>query len=131
MNKYELSFAKIIIVREDIAEVIVDDGVELDIGMVDEYHDFLVAHMRPPFAVLINKINSYTYSFEAQRKIGSLKELNAIAVVTYNWLAKASTDVLVNSIPREKTWNTDMFPSREEALAWLIEEQQKVGLCEK
>ena len=37
MNLYELPFAKIIILRNDIAEVIINDGIEIDPIMVHQY----------------------------------------------------------------------------------------------
>jgi len=44
MDLHELPFAKIIILREDIAEVIINDGIKMDSEMVDQYHDFLLSH---------------------------------------------------------------------------------------
>ena len=76
MDLYELSFAKIIILRDDIAEVMINDGVEMDTGMVDQYHVFLLTHLQAPFSLLINKVNSYTYTFEAQEKLAEAKELH-------------------------------------------------------
>lgn len=69
MELHELSFAKIIILREDIAEVIVNEGVEMTVEMVDEYHNFLLSHLRAPFSLLVNKLNAYTYDFDAQEKL--------------------------------------------------------------
>lgn len=60
MDLYELSFAKIIILRDDIAEVMINDGVLMDVDMVAKYHEFLLAHLHAPFSLLINKINSYS-----------------------------------------------------------------------
>ena len=125
MELHELSFCKIIILREDIAEVIMNDGVEMDLDMVNQYHDFLLTHLTSPFSVLINRINSYTYNFDAQIKIGTLKELNAIAVVSYSRV----TDIVskgMASLPRNKEWNFKMFSTREEALTWAISEQDKL-----
>ena len=41
MELYELSFGKIIIISDDIAEVIIDEDIEFNLKMVDEYHEFL------------------------------------------------------------------------------------------
>ena len=65
MKLYELPFAKIIILDDNIAEVMIDHGVEMDVEMVEQYHDFLLSHLRPPFSLLINKIKSYAYDFHA------------------------------------------------------------------
>ena len=124
MDLYELPFAKIILLREDIAEVLINNGVEMDVKMVDQYHDFLLSHLRTPFSLLINKVNSYTYDFMAQKKLATLKEINVMAVVAYNRVTKISTEVLV-SVPRDVEWNLKIFSNRDEALAWLVSEQDE------
>ncbi|MFV1985405.1 MAG: hypothetical protein ACC657_17790, partial [Thiohalomonadales bacterium] len=84
MDLHELPFAKIIILDDNIAEVMVNEGVTMDVEMVEQYHEFLLSHLRAPFSLLINKVNSYTYDFDAQNKLATLKEINAMAVVAYN-----------------------------------------------
>ena len=61
MDSYELSFGKIIILRNDLAEVIVNEGVEVDFGMVEEFHHFLLSNFTHSFSLLINKVNSYSF----------------------------------------------------------------------
>ena len=122
MDLYDLSFAKIIVLRDDIAEVMIDDGVEMDIGMVKQYHDFLLTHLRAPFSLLVNKVNAYTYAFEAQEKLATLKEINAMAVVAYNRVTRITTETLA-SFPRDVQWNLEIFSNREDALSWLLIQQ--------
>ena len=126
MDLYELPFAKIIILRDDIAEVMINDGVELDVNMVEQYHDFLLTHLQAPFSLLINKVNSYTYDFQAQAKLATLEEINAMAVVAYNRITEITTQTLA-SYPREIEWNLKIFSNRDDALAWLISEQAEAG----
>lgn len=125
MELHELSFAKIILLREDIAEVIINDWVEMNVAMVDEYHQFLLAHLKPPFSLLINKVNSYSYDFEAQEKLATLKEINAMAVVAYRRSTEVTTQALA-SMPRTNPWEMRIFSDREPALAWLTEKQDYV-----
>ena len=122
MDLHELPFAKIIILRDDIAEVMINDGVRMNQEMVEQYHNFLLSHLRAPFSLLINKINSYTYDFHAQEKLATLKEINAMAVVAYNRVTKITTETLA-SYPRDVKWNLEIFSNRDEALAWLLSEQ--------
>ena len=126
MDLHELSFAKIIILRDDIAEVMINDGVRMNEEMVEQYHDFLLSHLRAPFSLLVNKINSYTYDFHAQEKLATLKEINAMAVVAYNRVTKLTTETLA-SYPRDVKWNLEIFSNRDEALAWLLSEQGETG----
>jgi len=123
MDLHELPFAKIIILDDNIAEVMVNDGVIMDVEMVDQYHDFLLSHLHPPFSLLINKVNSYTYDFDAQNKLATLKEINAMAVVAYNRTTKLTTESLA-SYPRDVKWNLNIFSNRDDALAWLLSNQK-------
>lgn len=122
MDLYELSFAKIIMLRRDIAEVMINEGVEMDLDMVDQYHEFLLSHLKAPFSLLINKVNAYTYNFDAQIRLATLKEIRAMAVVAYNHVTQLSTETLA-SYPREVDWNLKVFSDREAALNWLLSEQ--------
>jgi hypothetical protein len=126
METYKLPFAKINILREDIAEVIMNEGVELDTKMVTQYHDFLLSHLQAPFALLINKIHSYSYDFPAQEILATLAEINAMAVVAYSRTTKITTEMLA-SYPRKRKWHIKIFQNRDEALSWLLSEQSKLS----
>jgi len=123
MDLHELSFGKIILLSNNIAEVIINDGVEMDEAMVNEYHEFLIAHLHAPFSLLINKINSYSYDFAAQLNLATIRQIKAMAVVSYNQMTKHATESLA-AFPREVEWNIKIFSDRETALQWLINEQQ-------
>lgn len=122
MDVFELPFAKITILRDDIAEVVINDGVEMDVQMVDQYHAFLLAHLRAPFSLLINKVNAYSYHHDAQQRLAALNEINAMAVVAYNRATVFATKTL-STYPREGEWNLKIFSDRDDALAWLVSEQ--------
>ena len=124
MDLHELTFAKIIILREDIAEVMINEGVNMDLDMVKEYHEFLLSHLRAPFSLLINKINSYTYDFEAQEELATLEEIRAMAVVAYNRVTRIATETLA-SFPRDVEWNLEIFSNRDDALKWLLVQQDE------
>ena len=126
MNNKKLSFADINILREDIAEVIVHEGIEMDLAMVDEYHAYLQKHLQSPFSLLVNKKNAYTYSFEAQAKLATIDEINVMAIVTYNSSARLSTANL-QKIFHQDEWNLKFFRNCEDAYDWLIEEQNELS----
>ena len=124
MDLYELPYAKIIILQDNIAEVIINDEVKMDLEMVEHYHEFLLSHLRPPFSLLVNKINSYTYDFDAQLKLATLKEINAMAVVAYDRITRITTESFA-SYPRSEKWNLKVFSNRDEALNWLLLQQEE------
>ena len=117
--EFELPFAKIIILHDDIAEVIVNDGIEMDARMVEQYHDVLLLHLHSPFSLLINKINAYSYDFQAQIKLATLTEINAMGVVAYNRASELSAESLA-LYPQCQKWNLKIFSNRDDALAWLL-----------
>lgn len=123
MQLYELPFAKIIILSDSIAEVIINEDIEMTLPMVKTYHEFLLSRLVSPFSLLINKVNTYTYDFDAQLNIANLDEINAMAVVAYSRVTKISTEYLKSSVPREVDWNLKIFSDRSEALRWLELEQ--------
>ena len=124
MDLYELPFAKIIILSDDIAEVMINDGIDMDIKMVNKYHDFLLSHLNNPFSLLINKVNSYAYTGDAQNKLATLKEINAMAIVSYNRVTTSVTEGL--ALMHEEDWHLKIFNDRSVALKWLESEQYKV-----
>lgn len=123
MDIHQLGFSTVNLISEDIAEVIVNQGVEMDQSMVDLFHDFLVSHMKAPFSILLNKINSYSYDFDAQNKLFTIDQINNIAVVCYN-SSSVTTMKYITQLPKERDWNSQIFTDRESALNWLTVEQQ-------
>lgn len=121
MNKFRLSYATVIKLTDQIAEVIVDEGVEMSLAHVEEYHHFLLSTFTPPFGILVNRKYSYTYSFEAMQELATLEEFRAIAQLTYTRVAEKSSRML-HDIKRKRPWNSQVFTSRDAALAWLDEQ---------
>lgn len=120
MNVHRLSFATITILADDLAEVVVDHGVDMSEAMVNEYHAFLRSHLSAPFSLLINKINSYSYDFAAQESLASIPEIERMAVVAYKQTT-ANVTRLLTTIPRQYAWRLEIFSDRDAALAWLME----------
>lgn len=119
MSIHRMSFGTVEVLEPDLAEIIIDDGVEMTLEMVNEYHQVLLSHMQAPFHMLINKKNAYTYTFEAQRVVGKLKEFGSIAVVTYSPVQRVSTDSLIN-VNRNQNWDIQMFEDKPSAMDWLL-----------
>lgn len=121
MEHHQLGFGDINILQGNIAEVVFHEGIELDLPMVREYHNFLLRHMQYPFGVMVNKRNSYTYTFEAQLNIDSMHEVKAIAFVSHSEITQISAECIAD-MPRNIAWNYKIFTDRAEALEWLSSE---------
>jgi len=118
MQIYNLQFATIIPLQDDIAEVIIRRDIDMDVAMVETYHEFLRDHFRAPFALFVNKKYPYTYTFEAQRLIASIPEIVAMGILTYSDISREFTQSLINQ-PRTIPWNAKVFSKREDALQWI------------
>ncbi|MCW8834565.1 MAG: STAS/SEC14 domain-containing protein [Colwellia sp.] len=119
MELHEISFGKIIVLRDDIAEVIVDEGVNIDTDMVTEIHTCLLSIFANSFSLLINKSNSYSTQLDALIQFGELPAIDKIAVFAPNKMAKLSADFAAD-IPSSADLNIQVFTDRDEAFAWLI-----------
>lgn len=124
---YWLSFGAIRKLSDDIAEVIVDNDVVMTLEMVEEYESFLQSHFPRPFGLLINRINNYSYTYEAQLSIGSLENIKALAVVNYHPSAQLSTQRIA-TIRTLDNWNIKQFSGLmlgyQKAKTWLEHQLQ-------
>lgn len=121
METTAMGFGVIQYLDNKIAEVIIDEGVEMNDAMVDAYHAHLDDHYSGPFALLVNKKNNYTYTFSAQQQLANLPNIRAMAVVVYRRSTEIATRALLN-VKRDHAWNLKTFYDRDEALAWLKSE---------
>ncbi len=123
--KHQLSFAHINFLDDNIIEVIVNDAVEVSIEMVEEYDHFLATHFSSPFGILVNKINNYAYSYEAQWIIASHQDIAAMAVVYYDESGINTTKALLKKRAIDN-WNLKAFNALElgwqSAIDWLKKE---------
>jgi hypothetical protein len=118
MELHKLSFGKIGVLENNIAEVTVDKEVNIDILMVDEIHSRLLSIYSHSFSLLINKTNSYSTQLDALIKFGTLPTINKIAVFAPNKMAKLSADFAAD-IPSSAELNIQVFTDRDSALSWL------------
>lgn len=121
IKQLKLPFAQILLLKPNIAEIIVAEGVEVTSDMVFEYQELLINEIPGPIGLLINKRNNYTYTFGAQMELGLSKEIKATAI-----LAEREPTVLVmrsiKGLPEHSQWNMDVFYDRGLAINWLEEQ---------
>ncbi len=125
MHKHRLSFADINIISDSIAEIIIDEGVKVSIEMVEEYDNFLACIFKGNYGVLINKVNNYSYSPEAQFIMGSSENIVAIAAVNYTEQGNASSKEIAGRRAIDQL-NVMTFSGLnlgwQEAMSWLQHE---------
>ena len=120
---FNLSFGVIKIIDDNIAEIIVNEGVIITLEMCEEYDTFLEEQFPHPFALLVNRLHHYTYTYEAKLHIASLEKLRALAFVTYNKQGVEQTKSLVE-IRAADNWVIKEFcglqMGRKKAITWLV-----------
>lgn len=124
MQEYRLSFGVIRVLSDRIAEVVVADGIEMTLEHVAEYHEFLLEHLPNPSGLLVNKANSYTYSFDAQQNLFLMDHIKYYAVLVHNTPAWIATESLMSMQRRNDKWNLTIFDQFDSALKWLAKELQ-------
>ena len=118
MGIHQISFAKVSVLSNDIAEITVDGGTDITLDMVNELHHLLLSLFSNSFSLLINKTNSYSTQLDALIHFGTLSAIDKIAIFAPNKLAKMSADFSA-SIPSSAVLNIEVFTERDDALAWL------------
>lgn len=117
----ELSFCVITIIQADIAEVVVGEGVIVDVDMINEFDQVLSANMSELYSILVNRENSYSYTDEAKVEIFKLTKIKAVAVVSYvhKFNLSLQTMFLMFLMFSELKWKVKVFNDKSTALAWL------------
>jgi hypothetical protein len=125
LNNYRLSFAKVSFISKDIAEVTVDNNIEVTIEMVEEFDEFLTSYDYPCLGLLINRIHIYSYTFEAKFCLYSHHKMKAIALVYYSAQCRQSTQDILDLRFMDKL-NLKMFEGIDlgwqQAQQWLQQE---------
>ncbi len=123
--KHRLSFAYFNILSNDIVEVVVDENIEMTLEMVEECHQFIETHFQEKFAMLINRVNNYSYTYEAKLSIAAYENLIAMAFVYYSEESKAIAENL-STLRSFDQWNYRFFSGLElgwqQAFDWLQQE---------
>jgi len=118
MDLHRFSYGTFTEIEVGIAEVVVDEGADIDMAMVEELHQAFLAQLPERFSLLINKKNAYSTQLDALIKFGQLPAIDKIAVYAPNKLAKMSADFSA-SIPSSQALNILVFIDKDDALSWL------------
>ena len=117
-HEYRLPFCSLNRLSDKIVEVRIDEGIEISLAMVTELHRQLLVIMGSSFGVLVDKVHSYSMSFEAQQAVAALPEIVATAALVYNSAGEMATQqVQVMREDQEKP--LAIFHDRDGAVKWL------------
>jgi len=132
--KLTTSFGQINIISSCIAEVIINQDVEITLELLEEYDAIMAKKFTGNYAVLVNRINNYRYAYEALLCAGSAQNLRAAAVIEYGTNNEQRIQDL-KSIRAMDNLNIKEFSGlelgREKAIAWLDEQLSEINTREK
>ena len=111
-----LSFCGIRKIDDYTIEDISDYGVEVGAAEIQEYHAFSDT-LPHPVVILVNRTNDYSYSFDAQAKIATHKNMAAAAILVLEPEKKTTTEFHVSMIAYK--FPVQLFTRRSKALRWL------------
>ena len=121
MQIHFCSFGKMIQYDQHLVEYVVNEGVELTESMVDEAANIIAQHFQFPHISLINKTQSYTYSYSALKVIGKI--FSPVATAIFGDCSAAFVSInTIKSLPWNKGWKAQCFADKESAVNWLNEQ---------
>ncbi|OUS13377.1 hypothetical protein A9Q89_03070 [Gammaproteobacteria bacterium 53_120_T64] len=117
-SERRLSFCVLRALPNRVIEVTPDHGIEINLAMVEELDRSMIEMMGNVFAILVNKVNAYSVSFEAQVVIGTLKEATATAVLVYDRFGEMGTEQ-IKAMSEGEEKKIDIFFDKGQAIDWL------------
>jgi hypothetical protein len=101
-------------IESNIMEIIVNEGEEINEERVDQTHKILYEKYNSPYAVLINRINTYSHTRDSLIRISKQKNAVAFAIVIYNTSSRITAKIhnLFQS-------NVEVFDDKQNAIGWL------------
>lgn len=128
MTEHRLHFCLIRVLDSDLFDVNVDEGVEFTPQLVDEMHNaFSVLAKGGKYAVLVHKVHSYSYTFEAQRRIFNQVGLVALAFYAPESPQRMAIESLLEVSRSESRVPIQTFIDPAVAIAWLREQLAAAG----
>jgi len=123
--KLTTSFGQINFISSNVAEIIINKNIEISLEIVDEYDALMAKQFAGNYAILVNRVNSYRYAYEALLCVGSAQHLKAAAIINYGTASEQRTKDL-KSIRHMDNLNIKEFSGlelgRESAINWLNEQ---------
>lgn len=103
---------------DNIVELIIDEGVEINVDMARAFQVAIEQWVDGPTGLVVHKLNSYSVSFDAQQIIGDLPGIAVSAVVAYNRFGEMSAQQII-AMSEMPEGDIAIFPTLENAVFWL------------
>ena len=125
-KEYKLSFCNIFHRDDDIAIIEINEGINVDASMAQELTELTKNVLgETSLALLSNRINSYSLSFEAMSSMAKLTNMVALAIVIYSEKSKLLIETQNFFISHMKKKPVKIFTDKNIAIEWLQSELRK------
>jgi len=129
VKEYKLSWCTLFQRGDHIVTIEINEGVEVDNDMAQELTDLSDSVLEnAPFALLSNRVNSYSLSFEAMHSLAVQPNLVALAVVIYSKHSKLLIETQNFFISTIKKKPVKIFTDKKTAIKWLQSELRKLSV---
>ena len=114
----QITFGSIRLIDSRIGEVVIHEGMVVDMEMMMNLHEKLSALFSGDFVLLLNEKNNHTYTVEAQKYLAGIKGLRAMAVL-YSMRFNDTVSEYLRIFHEDSRWNLKIFYDRGKAIEWL------------
>ena len=129
VTEYKLNFCTLFQRDDNVVTIEINEGVEVDTDMAQELVDLSDSVLGgAPFALLSNRINSYSLSFEAMQTLATLPNMIALAIVTYTEHSKLLIETQNFFISTIRKNPVKIFTDKDAAIEWLQSELGKASV---
>ena len=117
----QTKFGVIRLIESRIGEVIINEGVVVDMELALNFCETLMQLFSHDFALLLNEKYTHSYTAEARKYLSELKHLKAMAVLFQMRFHDAANQYL-RVVDEHARWNMKVFYDRGRAIEWLEEQ---------
>ncbi len=113
----KLSFAEVEIFEKGIIKITPHEGVEISAEDIHETQRLI--RSVPDARLLIDRLNSYSYSFEAIQAIRNYEGVRAAAIITYGYSSQVTAQ-FVRGDGGDSPYPMEIFTNKDDAIRWLL-----------
>ncbi len=116
MKEYHISIGTFLHHDNGVLEIIIDAGVDVTPEMTTEFFTAVRAIEPRVRACLVNRKNTYSYTFKANMMLASAKVVDFVAVVKYK-----KRPWPLSGLFSPKFYSMGFFDEYDEAMQWLLD----------
>jgi len=119
VRQHTLDFCAVQYREDGIAELEVNEGINLDAAMATELTQLADEVIQGPFGLLSNRVHSYSLSFEAMSILANYDNMTALAIVVHSAKSRLLVETQNFFISALKKKPIRIFMDVDSAVAWL------------